>query len=76
LFQNSKLLDALRIFVAATSIALAVAWQATRSTQEDDLNLKYLTKTEVSSVSRSDQSWIKIPVSVAAFLLGPRFAKF
>jgi len=75
LFQNSKFLDALRIFVAATTIALAVAWQAARSTQEDDLSLKYLTKTKVSSVSRSYQSGIKIPVSVAVFPLGTKFAK-
>jgi hypothetical protein len=76
LFQNSKFLDALRVFVAATIIALAAAWQAAPAFQKDDQNLKDLTKTKISSVSRSDTSRIKIPDSLAAFPIGSQFTKF
>jgi len=66
LFQNSKITDALR-FSYAAAIALAVVGTPARAAQDDDLSLEALTKTEVSSVSRRNQSLSNVPA--AAFVI-------
>lgn len=67
MFRNSKFRDAFKISYAATAITLAVAWHPAHAAQDDDLNLEDLTKTEVSSVSRRNQSLSNVPA--AAFVI-------
>jgi iron complex outermembrane receptor protein len=67
LFRNSKIPDALRIAHAVTAIVLAVALHPAHAAQDDDLSLEDLTKTEVSSVSRRNQSLSNVPA--AAFVI-------
>lgn len=57
----------MKVSCAATAITLAVAWHPAHAAQDDDLNLEDLTKTEVSSVSRRNQSLSNVPA--AAFVI-------
>lgn len=66
MFQNSKITDALR-FSYAAAITLAVVGTPACAAQDDDLSLEALTKTEVSSVSRRNQSLSNVPA--AAFVI-------
>ncbi len=67
MFQKGKILNALSISYAAAAFALAVAWHPVHALQDDDLSLEDLTKTEVSSVSRRNQSLSNVPA--AAFVI-------
>jgi iron complex outermembrane receptor protein len=67
LFLNNKIQNILGIFYAAATIALALAWHPALAAQDDDLSLEDLTKTEVSSVSRRNQSLSNVPA--AAFVI-------
>lgn len=55
------------VYCAATAIALAIAWHPAQASQDDDLTLEDLTKTEISSVSRRNQSLSNVPA--AAFVI-------
>ncbi|MDP2882898.1 MAG: TonB-dependent receptor [Azonexus sp.] len=57
----------MRVLHAAFAIILAVAWHPAHAAQDDDLSLEDLTKTEVSSVSRRNQSLSNVPA--AAFVI-------
>lgn len=51
----------------AAFVILAAAWHSAHAAQDDDLSLEDLTKTEVSSVSRRNQSLSNVPA--AAFVI-------
>lgn len=53
--------------VSYAAATIALAWHPARAAQDDDLNLEDLTKTEVSSVSRRNQSLSNVPA--AAFVI-------
>ncbi len=52
---------------AATAAVLAFAWHPAHAVHDDDLSLEDLTKTEISSVSRRNQSLSNVPA--AAFVV-------
>lgn len=66
LFKKHNFLN-LPIILYAAAIYLATAWHFAASAQDDDLNLEDLTKIEVSSVSRRNQSLSNVPA--AAFVI-------
>ncbi|MBS1140056.1 MAG: TonB-dependent receptor [Proteobacteria bacterium] len=55
------------IAAAVASFVLLVSWNSAYGAQDDDLSLEDLTKTEVSSVSRRNQSLSNVPA--AAFVI-------